>query len=200
MNKLILAGAAAMALAIPAAGTAQTNTVDDKRAEMTDMQRTAYDAWPAERRTMYDAWPNTYRTYYWELTPAQQNGWWALTDEQRTRVYAMTPEQRTAAWTTITQQMNSAGNMNNASTTGTTARTAAAMASTGGPRFVRGEVVQTTPAGYSATANGADLPVCTPNQQDGCINSWEKNKTGTRPLNYWPGQPASEMPGKKPNM
>ena len=43
-----------------------------------------------------------------------------------------------------------------------------------------------------------DLPICKPNQQDGCINGWEKNRTGNRPLNYWPGKPASEIPGKKP--
>ena len=35
-------------------------------------------------------------------------------------------------------------------------------------------------------------------QQDGCINSWAKNKTGNRPLEYWPGKPASEIPEKLP--
>ena len=65
------------------------------------------------------------------------------------------------------------------------------------PRFVSREVTQATPSGYVA-AVGDDLPVCAPNQQDGCINSWEKNGTGNRPLEYWPGRPASEIPGKLP--
>ena len=60
------------------------------------------------------------------------------------------------------------------------------------PRFVRSEVTQTTPAGYAAASDG-ELPVCTEDQQDGCINSFEKNGTGTRPLEYWPGRPASEI-------
>ncbi|MBX7492978.1 hypothetical protein K3163_07135 [Qipengyuania sp. 1NDW9] len=60
------------------------------------------------------------------------------------------------------------------------------------PRFVRSEVTQTTPAGYAAASDG-ELPVCNEGQQDGCINSWEANKTGTRPLEYWPGRPASEI-------
>ena len=85
----------------------------------------------------------------------------------------------------------------NASTTATTATTAATTASTQAPRFVSREVSQTTPAGYTA-ASGDDLPVCKPMQQDGCINSWEKNGTGNRPLEYWPGRPASEIPGKLP--
>ena len=38
-----------------------------------------------------------------------------------------------------------------------------------------------------------DLPICSPNQQDNCINSWEARGTGTKPLDYWPGRPASQM-------
>ncbi|PIW56347.1 MAG: hypothetical protein COW16_01350 [Sphingomonadales bacterium CG12_big_fil_rev_8_21_14_0_65_65_10] len=81
--------------------------------------------------------------------------------------------------------------------TATAATSAAASASTMTPRFVSKEVTQTTPAGYMA-ASGDDLPVCKGDQQDGCINSWAKNKTGNRPLEYWPGKPASEIPGKLP--
>ena len=65
-------------------------------------------------------------------------------------------------------------------------------AATPAPRFVRSEVTQTTPAGYKA-AEGEELPVCAEGQQDGCINSFEKNGTGNRPLQYWPGRPASEI-------
>ena len=207
MNKLILAGAAALAFAVPAA--AQTTVAVDANGNayvMTDAQQTMYDGWPAERQTMYTAWPSTYQTYYWTLTPTQADGWWVLTDEQRSRVYGMTPEQRVQAWTAIERQMSGMPPSDtapsaNASTTATAATTASASASTMSPRFVAGEVVQTTSASANASANLTDasaLPVCAKNQQDGCINSWEKNKTGTRPLNYWPGRPASEMPGKKP--
>lgn len=77
------------------------------------------------------------------------------------------------------------------------AATTAAHTSDRAPRFVAREVAQTTPAGYKA-ASGDNLPVCSPKQQDGCINSWEKNRTGNRPLEYWPGKPASEIPGKVP--
>lgn len=85
----------------------------------------------------------------------------------------------------------------NASETATTATTAAANANTRAPRFVAREVTQTTPSSYKA-ASGDNLPVCSAKQQDGCINSWAKNKTGNRPLEYWPGKPASEIPDKLP--
>lgn len=200
MNKLMLASAAALAFAIPAApALAQNAVVADANGNvyvMTDMQQSMYDGWPMERQTMYTAWPDTYKTYYWTLTPVQADGWWVLTDDQRSRVYAMTPEQRTAAWNSIMTQMAGTPS-SNASTT------AMAATSSAGVRFVAGEVVQSTPASSTASmnlTNASDLPVCKANQQDGCINSWEKNKTGTRPLNYWPGKPASEIPGKKPMM
>ncbi|MBX7500008.1 hypothetical protein K3181_00955 [Qipengyuania sp. YG27] len=101
----------------------------------------------------------------------------------------MTPEARAQAWTQVQAQVPNA--------TATAATTAAASASTAGPRFVSKEVTQTTPASYKA-ASGDDLPVCKGDQQDGCINSWAKNKTGNRPLEYWPGKPASEIDGKLP--
>ena len=47
----------------------------------------------------------------------------------------------------------------------------------------------------------ANPPICQKGQQDNCINAWEAGKRGRgvdRPLNYWPGKPASEIPGKKP--
>lgn len=69
--------------------------------------------------------------------------------------------------------------------------------STPAPRFVRSEVTQTTPAGYQS-ADGEELPVCAEGQQDGCINSFDKDGTGNRPLEYWPGRPASEIDGPLP--
>ena len=187
---------------------------------MTDAQRGMYDGWPADRRTAYDAWPGTYQTYYWSLTPEQQAGWWVLNDEQRGRVYAMTPAQRTAAWASISQQMAAqstatpattqgsgtmSGQTDMATTTTTTTTTTGTMQSdtgmaassgamsSGNIQFVRREMVQTAEANADAAALASgDLPVCKKNQQDGCINSWEKNRTGTRPLDRWPGRPASE--------
>lgn len=210
MKRTFLAAAAALALAIPAA--AQDSPPADSTAaayEMTDGQRGMYDGWPADRRTAYDAWPGTYQTYYWSLTPEQQAGWWALNDEQRGRVYAMNPEQRTAAWTSINQQM--AAQSQATSTTATTATTTstdmqsgstmggdAAMTSgttmaSGNMQFVRREMVQPAEASADAAALASgELPVCKRNQQDGCINSWEKNRTGNRPIDNWPGRPASE--------
>ena len=186
MKKLFFAGAAALALtAIPA--TAQDVAVDAEGNVyvLTEVQQADYDAWPLDRQTLYSGWPYGVQEYYWTLTPVETTGWWVLTDDQRLRIYEMTPEQRALTWKQIAAQMN-------ASATATTATTAAASASTAAPRFVSREVTQSTPSSY-VKASGDDLPVCTPNQQDGCINSWEKNGTGNRPLNYWPGRPASEI-------
>ena len=213
MKSPFFAGAAALALiAIPAAAqdmdgmddmdgdTMSTTTMTDDvdPYEMSADQSGMYDGWPADRRTTYDGWPGDVQEYYWTLDDSQTEGWWMLNDEQRTRIYGMTPEQRTMAWQQISTQMNAMDNSSNtASTTGMTARTTATT-TTGAnnsrqPRFVRSEVTQTTPAGYQAAGTGSDLPVCTANQQDGCINSWEKNRTGNRPLEYWPGRPASQI-------
>ena len=197
MNRFFLAGAAALALAVPAVAQDMAVDANGNVYVMTDAQKTIYTGWPADRRTAYDTWPNDYKVYYWTLTPTQQNGWWVLTDDQRAKVYAMTPEQRAQAWTAIAAQMATGTPNANASATARTATTAAASASTMGPRWVSNEVVQTTPADTAP----ADPPICAPNQQDNCINAWEAGKRGagvTRPLDYWPGKPASEIPGKKP--
>ena len=195
MKNLILAGAAALAFtAVPAA--ADHHMEDEVTVyQLGEDQVVVYDGWPEDRRVVYDAWPYGVQEYYWTLEPAQTEGWWVLTDPQRVRIYEMTPDQRAMAWQQISAQM---GGTNNASTTGMTARTTAVTTTSPAPRFVRGEVTQTTPAGYKAAASGDDLPVCTPKQQDGCINGWEKNKTGNRPLEYWPGRPASEIDGPLP--
>lgn len=198
MNKMILAGAAALALAIPAA--AQDAVAVDASGDvyvLTSPQQVIYDAWPADRQTTYTAWPNDYKVYYWTLTEPQQNGWWALTDDQRTRLYAMTPEQRVAAWTSIEQQMASMPSANASATAQVATTAAAANAAVGRePQMVSGAVTQTTPS-----ARTGDYPLCSATVTDGCINPREAGKNyGNRPLNYWPGKPASEIPGKKPQM
>ena len=195
MNKLILAGAAALACAIPAVAQDIAVTTSGDVYVMTGDQQTMYDAWPAERQTMYTGWPDTYKTYYWTLTPSQQTGWWALTDDQRTKIYAMTPELRASTWASIEKQMMNMPSAN-ASTTAQVATTASVSAGPGNMRFVSNEVVQTTPA---AAAAGTAYPPCKGDMQDHCINPREAGlKYGNVPLKYWPGKPASEIPGKKP--
>lgn len=192
MKKLIFAGAAALAFSsAPAIAQDVAVASDGSVYVLTDAQKVMYDGWPATYRTSYDAWPYGVQEYYWTLTPAQTEGWWMLSDPQRVQIFEMTPDARVVAWNQIAAQM--AG-----TTTANVATTAAASASTSSPRFVSGAVVQSTPAAYTPAGEGKDLPICKPNQQDGCINGWEKNRTGNRPLNYWPGKPASEIPGKLP--
>ncbi|MFI8667562.1 hypothetical protein ACIGGE_14125 [Qipengyuania sp. NPDC077410] len=206
MRNLIFAGAAAIAFtAVPAIAQDVAVGADGTVYVLTDEQQTMYDGWPADRQTTYDAWPDEVQEYYWTLTPAQVEGWWVLTDDQRVRIYEMTPEARTQAWTQISSQMSAAPaattSAPSSTATARTATTAGASTSSATPRFVSKEVTQATPSGYAA-ASGEDVPVCRGDQQDGCINSWEKNKTGTRPLEYWPGKPASEidepLPATKP--
>lgn len=195
MNKLIFAGAAALAFAVPAAAQDMATTADGDVYVLSGSQQTMYDGWPVERQTVYTAWPNDYKVYYWTLTPRQADGWWVLTDDQRARVYGMTPEQRVAAWTAIEAQMGGMPSAN-ASTTAMAATTAAASANTMSPRFVSNSVSQTAPA-----ANTGEYPVCSATVTDSCVNPREAGKNyGNVPLKYWPGKPASEMPGKKPQM
>lgn len=183
MRNLILASAAALAFtATPV--IAQDMDDDMDMYEWSADQETMYDGWPADRQTAYDAWPGNVQEYYWTLTPMQTEGWWVLNDEQRVRIFEMAPEQRAAAWTQIAAQMN-----NTAPSAATTARTTTT--SSANMRFVSNEMVQPTP-GDQGPPTG-DLPICTANAQDNCINSWEARGTGTKPLDYWPGQPASEM-------
>lgn len=197
MKNLILAGAAALALTVsPATAQDMAVTADGEVYVLTAPQQTMYDAWPPERQSDYMSWPRDYQSYYWTLSSPQQEGWWILTPEQRTRVFAMAPEQRVAAWTAIERQMGSMPSAN-ASTTAQAATTASGTM-TGSPRFVSNAVVQTTPASANAAAR-TEYPPCKGDMQDSCINPREAGLNyGNRPLNYWPGRPASEIPGKKP--
>lgn len=198
MNKLFLAGAAALAITVsPATAQDMAVTADGEVYVLTAPQQSMYDAWPPERQSDYMSWPRDYQSYYWTLSSPQQEGWWMLTPDQRTRVFAMAPEQRVAAWTAIERQMGSMPSAN-ASATAQVATTASGTM-TGSMRFVSNAVVQTTPG--DAGPPPADPPICNKGQTDNCINAWEAGKRGpgvSRPLDYWPGRPASEMPGKKP--
>lgn len=57
--------------------------------------------------------------------------------------------------------------------------------------YVSNETVQPTPDDQGPPPG--DVPICKPAEEDNCINSWEANRTGNRPINYWPGRPASEI-------
>ncbi|EDL50178.1 hypothetical protein [Erythrobacter sp. SD-21] len=191
MKNLILAGAAALAFAMPAAADHHMEG-EVTTYQLSEDQMMTYDGWPEDRRAVYDAWPYGVQEYYWTLEPMQMEGFWMLTDPQRVRIYEMTPDQRAMAWQQINAQMSPT---NSASTTGTTARTTAATRTSTSPRFVRSEVVQNTPADAGPPSDG-ELPICESNAQDNCINAWEAGKRGpgvNRPLEYWPGRPASEI-------
>ena len=200
MRTLLYVGAAAVSLmAIPAVSTAQsatTNSIDDKSMaaeavmEMSAEQQAMYDGWPMDRRTTYDAWPGPIQVYYWDLEPTYQDAWWMLTDDQRVQVYELTPAQRTATWNAIMAQVNgtatpAASNMSNsnASTTGMANSNA-----TTTTRFVSNATVQNVPTN---TVTG-EYPVCQGDETDSCIQPREAGLNyGNRPLDYWPGEPAS---------
>ena len=190
MKTLIYAGAAALAIA---AAPAVAQDMDDM--DLTVSQQAMYDGWTVDQRTTYDAWPVEAQTYYWTLDDMQQDVWWNnLNDDQRVRIVGMDEQQQMATWTSIRSQMKAVNS--NASPTATAATSAAATARSGSPRYVSGEVLQTTPA--STNANG-EYPICQGDVQDNCINPRAAGKNwGNRPLNYWPGKPASEIPGPKP--
>ena len=185
MNSRILAGAAAVAVALsPAALSAQgVNSIDDKRPELTEEQQATYDAWPEERRVAYEAWTPEYQVYYWTLTPAQSEGWWVLNPEQRTQLYAMTPDQRAAAWSSIVAQIN-------ASPAATQAAASSKAKTTTAVTYQSNPVVQQVPAN---TVEG-EYPVCKSESDDACIQPRAAGLDwGNRPLDHWPGKPASEM-------
>jgi hypothetical protein len=188
-------------------------------------RRTMYDGWPNTYRVYYWTLTPDQQRGWWALTDEQRGQVYAMTPEQRTAAWASIATQMSAAATpagtaSTTTTTSTTTNATTGVTTTTTAdtvttadgqTTTTAAATTAMPepmasgamQFVRKETVQPVAASADASADAAalasgDLPVCKEGQQDGCINSWEKNKTGTRPLNYWPGKPASEIPGSKP--
>ena len=216
MRTMMLAGAAVLALAVPAVAqdagaAAETEAAATAQAAepmaqadftMSATQQTSYDGWPADRKASYDGWPGGVQEYYWTLTPTQQTGWWALTDAQRVQVFQMTPAQRTSAWAQISAQVSGATPPAAAASTGAAASAstdmgAASATTSGNMRFVASEMVQ------SAPPPKADYPICEDGVTDGCINPRAAGKNyGNVPLDYWPGRPASEidepLPAKKP--
>lgn len=191
MKNIILASAAALAFTAAPAVAQEAVAVDAEGDVyvLTDDQQMMYDGWPMDRRTTYDSWPSEVQEYYWTLDDDKTTAWWVLNDDQRVRVYGMTPEQRIVAWQQIDSQLTA---QTSASNTETTASTTATTTSSMSPRFVRNEVVQNIPMDQAT----GEIPVCDEGETDNCINAWEAGKRGpsvNRPLEYWPGRPASEI-------
>ena len=188
MRTILMAGAAAISMAaIPVTSLAQsdvpgsTNSISDKRAvyEMSEEQKGMYDSWPAEKQSEYESWPYDYQVYYWDLDPMYQPGFWALTPEQRTKIYSMEALDQETAWKSVMAQLN-----------GETVATAETSSGDVATSYQNSAVVQ-----GNMTAEAKDeYPVCKGDIQDSCINPRAAGMNwGNRPLDYWPGKPASEM-------
>lgn len=185
MRRLLIAGAALMLGAAPVAIHAQ-----DMAPQMTDMQQSQYDSWPAERQAEYMAWPAEYQTYYWTLTPTQQDAYWMLTVDQRSQIAAMTPMQQQQTWTAIEAQIAARAPT---TTTGATGMTSPTQSSSSSMVMRSNPVVQDIPPPHQG-----EYPLCTDGRTNNCINPREAGKNyGNVPLDYWPGQPASEMSGQE---
>ncbi|MXP24863.1 hypothetical protein GRI39_02230 [Altererythrobacter indicus] len=64
-------------------------------------------------------------------------------------------------------------------------------------RMVSEPVIQAVPAPVQPASG--QYPICGKNQTDGCIQPRAAGKNyGNRPLDYWPGEPASSMKNKPP--
>ena len=223
MRNYIYAGAASLALAaVPLMANAQDMDMNDSTTMQSDMemysmnaqQKAMYDGMTAENRTTYDSMGSAMQEYYWTLDNTQRDAWWVLTNDQRGQLFGLAPTQRAAAWESISRQMsamngtspaasgmagNDAGMANGSSAMGnnamgntaTTSNMGASSMTSGNIRFVSTARVQPTPA--DAGPPTGDLPLCTPNAEDNCINPYEATGKGPKPLDYWPGKPASEM-------
>jgi hypothetical protein len=195
MRNFILAGAAALAFtATPAIAQDMSSDMEREAYNMNPSQQQMFMDWEDDRRIAYERWPANIQEYYWTLNDNQTRGWWVLNDEQRMRIVAMQPEQRAAAWTSILNQMTGAAAMPATASDRATTAPRAAAATAGNIQYRSSERVQATP-GDQGPPTG-ELPICSANEQDNCINAWEAGKRGpgvARPLDYWPGQPASEM-------
>lgn len=183
-----------MAGAMLLAGVATPAIADDHddMMELSAQQQSMYDGWSAEQQTSYDGWPMEAQTYYWTLDDMQKDIWWnALNDDQRVRIVGMNDQQRMAAWQSIRSQMAGSTNATtpNSTTTGKTGMaTRSSSSMNSNIRFVENAMVQNIPAPH----NG-EYPPCKDGRTDNCINPREAGLNyGNRPLDYWPGQPASQ--------
>lgn len=204
MRTLLLTGAAALSLvAVPFVAAAQqagasTHTTHEAGAAghtLTAEQQAAFDAWAADRQAIYVAWPPAYQGYYWTLTTPQQDAYFLLTAEQRAQIDKMNAEQRKLAWQSIERQVAGAPTANeaNAAARPVAETTVATRATPAGPQ----QVITTTVSNAvppPASALNKEYPVCRGAVQDSCVNPREAGLNyGNRPLDHWPGEPASEI-------
>lgn len=191
-------------------------------------RQTAYNAWPADVQAYYWTLTPQQVQGWWALTDEQRVQVYRMTPEQRATAWASinaqlagapppaaTPPAAAPAAAAPTSTSTAMGTdtttaapapadpaMGTSTTMGTTAAAGmGTMGSTtsttasGNMRFVRGEVTQNAPA----ATPGTEYPPCRGEVQDGCVNPREAGLNyGNRPLNYWPGRPASESDAETP--
>jgi len=194
MKKAFLAAATALSMAaVPAMAQQQTTASpdnapafhsaahEDTLREMDAETRVYFDQLDEDQQAMYVGWDAPLQDYYWTLDDNQRDAWWYLNDEQRATIYQIqAPEQRTAAWNSVLSQV---AEMEQGTDT------TPAPNNTGDLRFVSNEMVQSAPAPHQG-----EYPVCESDADDNCINAWAAGQRGPgvdRPLDYWPGEPAS---------
>lgn len=186
MKSLTAFAALSLVMGLPAAAMAQNVGVTaNGDIVLTSEQRMAYDAWPMERRATYDAWPDGVQTYYWTLPADRQTYYWTLDDAERVRIYEMPMNDRNAYW--MERVANAATPNANASARAMTTPSRTTATNNSG-------MVQAVPA-----ARSGEYPPCRGAVQDGCVNPREAGLNyGNRPLDHWPGQPASERAARTP--
>lgn len=189
MKSLLFATATALSLAATPtlaqqadAPLGSTNSVSDKR-DYTPEQQAVYDALEAEQRTTFDTWPyerqlvyfgmeEPMRTYYWTLETEQRPVWLALSPSDRlTVVHVADPSDRADLWSELVAQY-----------------------SVGTPLADMDINYESKPVVQDHAQHSGDYPVCEGDADDTCVNAWEAGERGTgvtRPLDYWPGEPAS---------
>lgn len=186
MKKFLMTSVAAAA-AIGMAPSAMADHHMEAQVELSAEQQATYDGWAEANRAAYDSWPADVQGYYWTLDPMQAKAWWQLNDEQRVAIFGMAPNQRAATWQSIAQQMNE----RKATAKTTTSASATSNARTTSVSYQSGAVVQTVPTNKVT----GEYPLCNNGRTDACMNPWEAGRRGagvTKPLDYWPGQPASD--------
>ncbi|MEL1250586.1 hypothetical protein [Aurantiacibacter gilvus] len=195
MKNLILATASALSLAaVPAAAEAQQREApedapafysaahEELLREMSPDFRIHFDTLDEDQQALYFGWNDALRGYYHTLNDEQRHAWWYLNDEQRIQLYQVQGEAaRDAAWDSVIAQVGTLE-----------AQQAAAPERDTSMTFVSNAVVQDIPM----PAHPDEYPVCEGDNDDHCINAWAAGQRGPgvdRPLDYWPGRPASEM-------
>lgn len=189
MRKLMLAGAAALAIcSMPAALVAQDAvdpamendvTAPDSDAGMpqtpppagaaaTDMAQTAKPAMTPQQKSSYDGWAPERQADYDSWTAADQTYFWSLTPDRQEGFLALSPEQRGQIRQMSPQQQEMAWQSVVQQLRGQPATTPMAQADTAATGMTG------APSGTTATpppaASAKDYPVCSKTVTDNCRN------------------------------